>query len=68
MSVIIAKIKNEDDANFIVQFIRRFRGEVKLLNEKKTSREDKRMIKMIDAGMKEKGEIPVEEILAKLRK
>ena len=68
MSIIVAKVKNEDDADFIVQFIRRFKGEVKLLSEKLTTSEDKWMIKKIDEGMKEKGEIPIEEILAKLRK
>ena len=65
MSILIAKLRNEDDADFVAQFIRRFRGKARVLKEEEL--ENEWMIKMIDEAEKEGGEVPEEEIVKILK-
>ena len=65
MSILIAKFKNEADADFVAQFIRKVRGKAKVLNEDEL--ENQWMIKMIDEAENEGGEVPEEEIVKILK-
>ena len=66
MSILIAKLKNEADANFVAQFIRKVRGKARVLKEEEL--ENQWMIQMIDEAEKEGGEVPEEEIVKILKK
>lgn len=64
--VVVAELENRRDANAVAKFIRSLKKEAKIV--KASSWEDLYLAKMIDEGMKEKGEIPVEKIHQKLRR
>ena len=65
MSIVIAKLKNQNDTDFVVRYIRKFKGKVSVLNEEEL--ENQWMIKMIDEAEEEGGEVSEEEILKILK-
>ncbi|HTB33075.1 MAG TPA: hypothetical protein VK808_13690 [Bacteroidia bacterium] len=64
-SIIIAKMNNEKDADFLLQVIKRVQGEAKILKGK--ALEDFHFAQLIDEGMKSET-IPLAKLRAKLRK
>ena len=66
MKTIIIKSSNDADANAIMKFARSRKMKAKFLAGKDL--EDIYFARMIDEGMKEKGEVPLAEIRRMLRK
>jgi hypothetical protein len=64
-SIIIAKLNNEEDADFLLQVIKRVQGEAKILKGK--ALEDFHFAQLIDEGMKSET-VPLSKVRAKLRK
>lgn len=65
-TVLLAEFENQEEAKAASKLLKKFSREVKLMKGKFW--EDIYLAAMIDKGMKEKGEVPVEEIHKKLRK
>lgn len=64
-SIVIAKLNNEKDADFILQVIKRVQGEAKILKGK--ALEDFHFAQLIDEGMKSET-VSLSKVRAKLRK
>ena len=64
-SIVIAKLNNEKDADFILQVIKRVQGEAKILKGK--ALEDFHFAQLIDEGMNSET-VPLSKVRAKLRK
>jgi len=64
-SIVIAKMNNEKDADFLLEVIKRVQGEAKILKGK--ALEDFHFAQLIDEGMKSET-IPLSKLRAKLRK
>ena len=64
-SIVIAKLNNQKDADFLLQVIKRVQGEAKILKGK--ALEDFHFAQLIDEGMKSEN-VPLYKIRAKLRK
>lgn len=64
-SIVIAKLNNEKDADFILELIKRVQGEAKVLKGK--TLEDFRFARLIDEGMKSET-VSLSKLHAKLRK
>jgi len=62
-SIVIAKLNNEKDADFILQVIKRVQGEAKILKGK--ALEDFHFAQLIDEGMKSEN-IPLSKLRTKL--
>ncbi len=65
-TVLIARFKNKKDASSAARLMKQFKSDVGLLDE--ASWEDIELAKLIDAGMKEPGQVPLKTILEKLKK
>lgn len=66
MKTIIIQSGNDEDARFLVKFAGKLKMKARLIDENEL--EDRWLATLIDEGMKEEGEIPVEKVLDKLRK
>jgi len=66
MTVLVAKFKNRREASLAASFIKTMKKEVRIVSEKDW--EDFYMAQMIEEGMNEKGEVPLEKIKKKLQK
>ena len=64
-SIVIAKLNNEKDADFLLQMIKRVQGEAKILKGK--ALEDFHFAQLIDEGMKSEN-VPLAKLRTKLRK
>jgi hypothetical protein len=64
-SIVIAKLNNQKDADFLLEMIKRVQGEAKILKGK--ALEDFHFAQLIDEGMKSET-VPLSKIRAKLRK
>jgi hypothetical protein len=64
-SIVIAKLNNQKDADFLLQMIKKIQGEAKILKGK--ALEDFHFAQLIDEGMKSET-VPLSKIRAKLRK
>ena len=64
-SIVVAKLNNKEDTDFLLQMIKRIRGEAKIL--KGEALEDFHFAQLIDEGMKSET-IPLSKLRAKLRK
>jgi hypothetical protein len=64
-SIVIAKLNNKNDADFLLQMIKRVQGEAKILKGK--ALEDFHFAQLIDEGMKSET-VPLSKLRAKLRK
>ena len=64
-SIVIAKLNSKNDADFLLQMIKRVQGEAKILKGK--ALEDFHFAQLIDEGMKSET-IPLSKLRAKLRK
>lgn len=64
-SIVIAKLNNEKDADFLLQVIERVQGQAKILKGK--ALEDFHFAQLIDEGMKSEN-VPLSKLRAKLRK
>ena len=64
-TVILARFKNKRDATSAAKLMKKFKSDVSLLDS--DIWEDMELGRLIDEGMKEKGQVPVETILKKLR-
>ncbi len=63
-TVIIARFKNKREANAAARFMKRYKSEVRMMNPDVW--DDWELGKLINEGMKEKSEVPIETIRAKL--
>jgi hypothetical protein len=64
-SIVIAKLNNQKDADFLLQVIKRVQGKAKILKGK--TLEDFYFAQLIDEGMKSET-VPLSKVRAKLRK
>ena len=64
-SIVIAKLNNKGDADFLLQMIKRVQGEAKILKGK--ALEDFHFAQLVDEGMKSEN-VPLTKLRAKLRK
>jgi hypothetical protein len=64
-SIVIAKLNNQKDADFLLQMIKRVQGEAKILKGK--ALEDFHFAQLIDEGMKSET-VSLSKVRAKLRK
>ena len=65
MNYIIARLKNEKDADFIVKSVRKFKGKVRVFSD--DVNENQWMLKMINEAESEGGEVSEQEIEQILR-
>jgi len=65
MKTILIKSGNDADANLIMRYARRMKMKARVLSEKET--DDVYLARLIDEGMTEKGEVPLEKVRKKLR-
>ncbi|MBW8050020.1 MAG: hypothetical protein FVQ77_06715 [Cytophagales bacterium] len=66
MKTIVIQSANDEDSSFLLKFARKMKMKARFIDEEEL--EDRWLAKLIDEGMKEEGEIPVEKVLDKLRK
>lgn len=66
MKTILIQSNSEEDARFVMKFARKMRMKARWVTDQEM--EDRWLGKMIDDGMKEKGEIPLGKFLEKIRK
>ena len=64
-SIVIAKLKNNRDADFLIEVIKKVNGKAKILKGK--SLEDFYFAQLIDEGMKTEN-IPLSKLRSKLKK
>jgi hypothetical protein len=64
-SIVIAKLNNQKDADFLMQMIKKVQGEAKILKGK--ALEDFHFAQLIDEGMKSET-VPLSKLRIKLRK
>lgn len=65
-TVLIAKFKNKREASTVARLIEKYAGKVNVI--KKSHLEDFLLAELIDEGMKETVEVPLEKIKKKLSK
>jgi hypothetical protein len=66
MKTILIKSRNDADANLIVRYARKMKMKARFLSEKEA--DDVYLARLIDEGMAEEGEVPLESIRKKLRR
>jgi hypothetical protein len=65
-AIIIARFESKREANAAAKFMKRYRSEVRIMNPRLW--DDWEFGKLIDEGMREKGEVSIETIREKLRR
>jgi len=65
-TVIVAKFKSKRDADEAARFIRKFKSELKVMSSQES--EDFYLAQLIDEGMSDSRDIPLEELQRRLRK
>lgn len=66
MKTIILKPKEESQSKLVMSLMKELKIPARFMTEEEV--EDAYLARMIDEGMKEKGEVPLEQIRKKLRK
>jgi len=64
-SIVIAKLNSQKDADFVMEIIKKFQGDAKILKGK--ALEDFHFAHLIDEGMKSEN-VPLSKLRTKLRK
>ena len=65
-TVLVAEFENKKDASVAAKYLLTLRSKVRMMKEEEY--EDSLLAKLIDEGMEEEGEVPIEKIYKKLRK
>lgn len=65
-TIVIAKLKNREDADFLTQFVKKIHGKATVLHKADLDKEHKIFAGLIDEGMNS-GEVSLDEIYKKLR-
>ena len=66
MKTIVIQTGNNENARFLLNFAGKMKMKVRVIDEEEL--EDSWFASMIDEGMKEDGEVPIEKVLKKLQR